>query len=426
MLRSAALALAFVSYFACSASADVLVVGGTVGSYPGIQEAVDAAHDGDAILVLAGTYDEVFLHDKELAIVADEGATVVVLGAIQIDGLSPTKTVSLAGLRVYGRSTPYHTPALYLSDDLGSVRAEDCSFTGGARPADAPLVAVAAAYVFGNSSGAAFTHCSFTGGDAGSCDWCDGLMGGAGIYVAPGAQATQSRVALYDCDVRGGAGSTSVADTTGGAGGQAIVLGNEGFLHASNSTLVGGKGGVVCDVLPSSGGRGGDGLFLFGGSGAWNLETTITPGLPGGPSTGCDVAQGPPGRTIVGSGAYFEFGTPSLDLQVDRVVREGHDALVRVRGSPGTIVDLVFADATAFAPIPAWHGVRLTRKSPGLHAAMYLGEIPASGVITEGITTGDLPPGIAGETFFLQVRGRGVGGLVLGGFSALTVVDSAY
>ena len=57
---------------------------------------------------------------------------------------------------------------------------------------------------------------------------------------------------------------------------------------------------------------------------------------------------------------------------------------------------------------------------------MYLGEIPASGVITDGITVGDLPAGIAGETFFVQVRGRGTGGLVLGGFAALTVVDAAY
>src|SRR5258705_2208649 len=75
----------------------VWVVGGQ-GGIPTIQGAVNSAADGDAILVKSGNYPAFSIVNKDLRVVADEGANVSVLGHVSVDHLASGKTVLLSGL----------------------------------------------------------------------------------------------------------------------------------------------------------------------------------------------------------------------------------------------------------------------------------------------------------------------------------------
>ena len=417
------------------AAANVLVVAaGGGGNYTTIHAALAAAADGDTILVRTGNYPGFAVPDKTVSIVADGAAVVTVTGTASITSLAASHTIVLGGLRITGVTlNGSSSPALIVHDVDGPVRVQACSLTGSGG-VDYPVEGLPAgngAEIQGASTRVAFEGCTIRGGDWGECEYCD-LMGAGGI----GFDATfAARVALYDCTVSGGGGAFTpdgdMGAFDGGNGGDAAYISN-GFLHASNSTLTGGEGGYVLDCAwgQTNGGDGGDGLQLFGANvGAWSIGSTFQPGA-GSPHivSGCaEALPGAPGRDIVGgSGTYFPLAGAELDMQAPSVVREGQDLVFTVHGQPGTLVELEFAPATQFTAIPSWRGVLLTRNPPGLHPSLYLGAIPASGVIHDGITVGDLPAGVASGQYFLQARGRGPGGRVLGSFAAVTVVDSAY
>jgi pectin methylesterase-like acyl-CoA thioesterase len=68
-------------------SANVLVVDASGGgSYTQIQPAIDAADDGDTILVKSGSYTWFSVIDKSIAIVGDAGANVSLVGGARVEG----------------------------------------------------------------------------------------------------------------------------------------------------------------------------------------------------------------------------------------------------------------------------------------------------------------------------------------------------
>src|SRR4029079_10896693 len=75
----------------------VLVVG-SGGTFADIQPAVDAARDGDAVLVRTGSYSGFTIPDKSLVVAADAGATVDVQGSVRVDGLAAGRSVLVAGI----------------------------------------------------------------------------------------------------------------------------------------------------------------------------------------------------------------------------------------------------------------------------------------------------------------------------------------
>jgi hypothetical protein len=408
------------------------------GQFTQIAPAIAAAQSGDTILVRSGTYSGFTVPDKSLSIVADDGAQVTVAGSAFITTLSASNTVVLAGLHVAQPGAgPSGTPlpALLVTNVAGAVRVQGCTLTGApGSQANGGSDAGAGAEVSGGGlTRVAFVDCTLHGGNGGACDFCDRMPEGG-----PGIDVLVTRVALYDCTLVGGNGGYTVAGFSGtifgGRGGDGARQ-YEGFVHASNSSLTGGNGGYVqdCALGQTIGGDGGDGLNLQGSNpppAAWSIGSTFQPGA-GSPhmGSGCNESlAGAPGQAVrVVTGSYFPLSGSKLEMDAPSIVREGGVLALTIRGEPGTLVDVVFAPATQFTAIPSWRGVVLTKNTPGtLHPTLYLGEIPASGMITDGITVGNLPAGVASGQFFLQARGRGPSGRVLGSFAALTVVDAAY
>src|SRR5262245_20334465 len=80
-----------------------------VASVPGpgvfstdIQPAVDAAADGDVVLVKAGAYSGFTINAKGVSVVADAGASVVANGLVFVSSLSASQNVLLQRLVVHG------------------------------------------------------------------------------------------------------------------------------------------------------------------------------------------------------------------------------------------------------------------------------------------------------------------------------------
>src|SRR5437016_2892190 len=92
-LRSFAASLLVLAGSAASARAgNVLIVDSSgSGQYTDIQSAVDAAQEGDVVLVRTGTYFTFLVSNKELAVVGDAGANVQIVGAIRVHDLAATK-----------------------------------------------------------------------------------------------------------------------------------------------------------------------------------------------------------------------------------------------------------------------------------------------------------------------------------------------
>src|SRR6188474_1656426 len=68
------------------------------GDFADIQPAVDAAGEGDVILVRGGHYSSFSVSGKDLVIVAETGATPAVDGALRARNLIASQTLVISGL----------------------------------------------------------------------------------------------------------------------------------------------------------------------------------------------------------------------------------------------------------------------------------------------------------------------------------------
>ena len=117
----------------------VLVVdddGGAGVGFTEIQAAVDAAADGDVVLVRSGTYAPFQVVGKGVTVLSDVEQTVVVNGPIEVSGTPADSLVVLRGLQT---GTPLEHGAS-IEDCAGAVRVEECDLRGWKTPSD-PLTA---------------------------------------------------------------------------------------------------------------------------------------------------------------------------------------------------------------------------------------------------------------------------------------------
>ena len=97
MLRSSVAAGLGLVALAVLAEASVLVVAPSGAPYTQIQPAIDAAVDGDTILVKAGNYPGFTLDAKSLAVVADVEDSVQLTSLTRIENLGPGQCATLTG-----------------------------------------------------------------------------------------------------------------------------------------------------------------------------------------------------------------------------------------------------------------------------------------------------------------------------------------
>lgn len=440
-IRALGAAFAFVSTCATASAGNVLVVDATnpPGTLPTIQAALDASVDGDTILVRSGTYARFDCPDRELAIVADAGATVDVTGAPRLLGLSASRTLYLAGLRVTGVTAgALRADALVLQNAAGSVRIEDCVFEPERGVNAIDFCSPRAGAIVNACNDVAFTRCTIRGQSNSPANH-NFAKGGTGV------SANGSNVAFHESSVQGGHGgncnfcdpftATDLNCVYGytfpgdGADGGAAVRCVGGQLFFSRCAVLGGDGGLPYDAMSSFvyfGGCGGTGISASGTVVLWGLATapaggvgqlTIPPGQGSNGLPGAGVLPGP--------SSFLSLPGSARDLRAPNVVREGQPLHVRIDGLPGDRVAVLLALDPARAPSLPFRGWYLL---PPLPASRFvrLGLLDASGALDRDLIAPTLAPGEFARTLYLQsLHTETQSGSTLGPPQTVVVIDSS-
>ncbi len=418
----------------------VLVVGAG-SAYSDIQPAVDAARDGDAILVKTGTYSGFTIQDKSLVVVADAGAIVDVQGSVRVDGLAAGRSALVAGIVVHGPSSqPPGAGAFTASHDAGALRLEDCTILGANGFSTTPA---RTGVVLDTDADVALVACTVQGG-FGARDAVDPRDG------APGESALSARssaVAVHDSILRGGSGGDGnlgagqVDAGDGGAGGSACRV-EDGFVFLGGSELLGGAGGrggdsgpCLSNSYPGAGGPGGACVLVASAATPppnvallGNHPTPGTGGAGGQDTSGVDCygdgAPGADGEVVVApAGAVESFAGASRRLVCPRVARENTFVTMSCTGRPGDAVTILVAAAPAFTYDPNQRGVSLV-DAP--HARVLAsGTIPASGVLALDVGLPNAGPD--SRSLYLQAFVRDTANArFIGSAVTLVALDPAY
>lgn len=352
-----------------------------------LQAAVDAATDGDTILVAGGTYAGFVIQDKRLQVVGVPGQSVSIEGTVSVLNLAAGRSVLLSGLDVTGASVkPASLPALVVTGCAGHVRVEGCTLAGGAGVPEGdtsePFGDGGHAVVLQASPRVVFSDCTLAGGDGGGdqlfCYDCTGGDGGLGLRL------NQSTPALYGCQVLGGAGGDN--GLYGGQGAHGCRLLNS-WMFAAGSTFAGGAGGDAWDFVAAFPGDGGDGLFVDGGARA-ELRDNAYAGGAGGVSIVFPSNNGSPGAPKGGAGTFVEHPGSARGFTAFRLAIDDGLIQVVVQGEPGDEVWVRAGAAPAFLPATPTTGVSLV--APSFVTKAPLGVVPGSGTLLVTLRAPDL------------------------------------
>jgi len=400
---------------------NVLIVdAGGGGHYSTIQAAVDAALDGDVLLVMAGAYTTFLITNKALSVVGDSDANIHVHGGIRIHDLALSKTVVLANLATVGVSSPDEeiSTGLFLANNQGHVRVQDCRLLGGYGP-------TGNAVTVQSGTDVSLVACTLDGGVR--VPSSPGGSGGKGL-----ASSGSPVVTVYGCSIRGrdGVDADAYCSVDGGNGGDGSNL-NETFLFSSRSSFRGGEGGDAGGgsvFSPPAAGNGGDGIRAT--ASAVYLLDSETVGGQGGVQVGytCGSFAWPGYAGLDRRGSTFtDVAGTARTMVAPTPVIAGTTEFVTVRGQPGDEVALFVTATTATAQyVPAWHGMLLVplRSAPIAERALLLGTVPGSGVINFLLTVPDLPPGSLSRTVFFQALFRDTQGQrFLSGARSMTILS---
>lgn len=411
-IRRWSLLLAFVaSSGLVAAQGNVLIVG--PGGFSQLQDAVNAAQDGDTILVQSHTSSAfgTDIDGKALTIAGDLPDLARAQG-VSVRNLPAGRTVVLSRLRLeisYFDRTP-----LLLQNNSGSVRLVGCNARG------VDYLPEATVKIESSGGSTAFASCSLRGGDGGYKG--DGFPGATALDIGDGLAA------VFDSTLTGGDGGYSWVGSCGSGGDGASVVstggGQPARLLLANSSVQGGRGGdrKLCAYgLPAE--DGGDGLVIGAGASAARLATTFAGGA-GGDAPPCAV-EGTDGAPIANSGILQSNPTTALKLTAPTLASEGETITLTITGVPGDRVVLVSGLRTIFREMLG--GVLLVQPGPSnLSHRGPMGTIGASGVLSVYYPLPQVPAGKALDVWFQAVARHTDGKLTLGSFAVVTVLDSAF
>jgi len=399
---------------------DVLVVAPTGAPFSDVQTAINAAVDGDTILIKPGSYAGFTLDGKSLSIVSDVvgGASLLSLSIVQNIGVGQRVTIS--GLI-------YPAGAMYCNSSAGSLRFEAVETSFPVMPGfpDDGL------WVVGCSDVAVLRS---------------KLIGGPSFGAFPsnpghGLRGDNSQLAVYDSILRGGKGSDGAYMGTGGSSYPALAGASGAWISGSTSLLAsgcsfeGGPGGNgrpgTCFPGTISGGAGapgGAGLNVQAGAQAYLLDSTTTGGTGGNGGSAapsCGAPAGPSGSAGPSTaGAVALLPGPRGVLRCATHVREQNSLALTIEGQPGDSAWLRVGLSAQWVLDLPFKGVQLAGPAT---RRMFLGSIPTSGVLNTNVFYGDLGPGIESRTWHVQLFLRDSGGNPRYGSAAVIVVlDSAF
>ena len=390
----AALALA-----SLATASNVLVVGG--GGYPTAQAAVDAAQEGDVVLLRGGDGSPLTIAGKSVSVIADLGSAHVAVGRVVVQGLAAGQTVVLRGLQ----GTAYNQEALHATNNAGALRVIGSRFfcQGTLTGSGGPGARVE------SSGDVAFVACEVRGG-TGTPGFNQGPYPGRTGFVVTG-----SRVALHDTRVQGSGGWSSTqinGNWTAGAAGGAGLEAYQTELVLVGSRVRGGNGGGGHSVStcggyswPSAGGSGGDALRLSMGAAVTLLDAELVPGVggTGGLSPCGQASSGLDGDAIDGAaGSATTIAGVRRALDVQAPVHEGDSVALAFAGVPGDQAILLLSDAPAWSFEPLLHGSLLLAAPL---RRVVLGVVPGSGTLDAALAVPELGPGVEARVQHAQAIG---------------------
>jgi hypothetical protein len=308
-----------------------------------IQAAVDAAANGDVVLVRGGAYPAVTVDGKSLWI-ARVGTKSVGVPSVVVRNLAIDQRVVLAKIGMTSTSTL--VPALHVIDNLGHVHVVDCAIRG--RNVIEVFDGGPGAWIE-DSRAVTMTRCSISGG-GGGLSW--GSAGGTG---GTGLVSDRATPALYDCVVAGGSGGGQ-KDWPGGDGGTACHVKSRS-VFMSGGTIAGGQGGS--GHIKSGGGAAGDGGvgLIVDAAAAVQLLGVAPVGGMGGDSFWSE--DGVQGASSSGAGTITNLqDTPRL-LHAELVTSQSQLVSLEIRGSDGDRVYFGTSLSPGFTPSPAALGYDL-------------------------------------------------------------------
>jgi len=393
-------------------ASDVLVVDDVPGpgvDFDQIYLAVDAAHEGDTILVKAGSYIATEIDGKSLVVTAEVGEDVFVSTEIVVRNLAANQSVLVRGIDI----TPNGVQSgLRVEDSQGPVWLEDMRVRDSYIP-----TAVLAGIEVRNSTDVTVVRSTLAGNRA-----------VVGVTDAgPGLLAVNSDVSVFECELSGGIGSSSPwGEAQAGPG--ARVEG--GRLYAAGSSLLGGSGGSGSGPFGCGDGvDGAAGLLLASGSPtARRLDCDVRGGAPGTTTPPCVPGNaGPVESVLSGSSCVDPFS--ARGLTIGGPVRTGQPLVATVRGAPGDRVFLSVSPSHA----PTW----FQQKGKRLVGGVFLPDLASDFVVELGVldATGNLqvtapaPPVSSARTFYCQAihfSASAFGEVVFSSGAVATVLDPAY
>ena len=405
LLALPVLALALVP----AARADVHVVdAGGGGDFTDLQPAVDAAQDGDTLLVKPGNYSRAEIVGKALQVMGDSGGIARVVGGMAVRSTAVDQDVVLNRLWIEGQTFGV-LDGLQVDLALGAVRVERCEIFGASSLTEAhggDGVDVT------GSQDVALVATLLLGGNG----WDQSPFGSDG---GDGLRAESSRVGLHACQAQGGNGGNSdpVNDFPGMAGHGVHAI--DSFAYVAGTSCFGGDGGGddLFACFP-----GGDGVRLEGAQTQGYLLDVAAQGGRG----ACGAASGSPVATI-GGASLTTFPGQSRGVQPPRVVREGEPLVLLFHGEPGDVVIVGLSGEAQFLPlvVPCF-GV-LYLENPPLGPRQIAGTLDASGTLQVVLPAPTLPAGVEDQLARIQpIVHTFAGETRLGSPATVVVIDDAF
>ncbi len=389
------LAVSILGVFASAIRADVHRVG--VGGFATPQDAIDAASDGDVILIDAGVYPGFVIDDKELFVAASQTVFPVRVGASYIQNLGAAKAVVLADLRFVSIT---FDEALQLASCAGAVRVQRCLMRIDP-DSEAPGFAVT------SSPNVVMVECELRGGSQSS----------GARQAGVGALLRDSRLALHRSSATGGSAGAAtnwIPCCATGRGGSGLEA-DGSFLYSNDSMLQGGVGGGL-SLLPtvcqnSSNfqdlGRGGHGASFAGlsPSQSWFTRPQLLRGPYGASNCSFAFNEWPPSKDFVrgpaGSAAGRVGGGLARHMTLASLAVGANPAAATFAGAPGESVHVVLSLAPDFVWSSGMVGV-VGVALAGALPPQLVGQLDAAGSLSSAVALPPLPVGSPNRTWHAQ------------------------